>query len=122
MYEPRDPIPYPPDPRSQPIVLGMANGTYVFAVSENRQIYVLPDGPHLHPKIFGNAQPVHYAGDLTVQGDTIVDITNLTGTFNCGDPQGLLEVADLLRELGFQLPDNAVKFFPPDGSRPRVLE
>ena len=87
----------------------------------NGEIYVLPDGPHLHPRVLGGAQPALYAGDLTVENANIRDVTNLSGTFQFDDPHGLLDVADELIRLGFTVEPNAVRFFPPDGSRPVIL-
>jgi hypothetical protein len=50
-----------------------------------------------------------------------VNVTNLSGTFQCDDSDGLLEVAAELRRVGFVVEPGAVRFFPQDGSRPRVL-
>ncbi len=78
-------------------------------------IYALPDGPHLHPKILGLAQPVLYAGDLTIMNGVITEVTNCSGTFQCDDRNGLRTVAIQLESLGFSLTRGAVRFFPSDG-------
>ncbi len=122
MREPLDDAPYPQDSRSRPLVIGVESGTYVVVQDEKGVVYVLPDGPHRHPKVLGGARPAMYAGDLTVESDIIKDVTNLSGTFQFDDPDGLLSVADKLRELGFTVANGAVRLFPSDGSRPIVLQ
>lgn len=122
MYEPLDSTPYPRDRRSESIQPDIEDGNYVYVLDVAGVVHVLPDGPHRHPKVIGQAQPVRYAGDLLVRAGTIVDVTNLSGTFVCDDPDGLLIVTAELRRLGFTVPAGAVRFFPHDGSRPRILE
>ena len=43
-------------------------------------------------------------------------MTNLSGTFQFDDPQGLLALATQLEVLGFVIEHAAVRFFPMDGS------
>ena len=88
----------------------------------NGTVHVLPDGPHLHPKVLGGVWPALYAGDMTVRGGSVVDLTNLSGTFQFDDEDGLREVAGELRRQGLAVQSGAVRFFPADGSRPVVLE
>jgi hypothetical protein len=95
--------------------------TYVYVQDENGVVYALPDAPHRHPRVLGLARPAMYAGDLTVNQGKIIDLTNLSGTFQCDDPDGLLNVAAVLRQLGFEIELGAVRFFPIDGSRPVIL-
>ena len=121
-YPPLDQTPYPRDPRSREAVLGLPDGNYVFVQDEQGVIHVLPDRPHTHPRVLGTARSAKYAGDLRIEDGTISDVTNLSGTFQCDDPEGLREVARALRSLGFVVRPGAVRFFPQDGSRPRVLE
>jgi hypothetical protein len=85
-------------------------------------VYVLPDGPHLHPMVLGGGQPAAYAGDMTIRGGRVVDLTNLSGTFQFDDEAGLKAVAEALRQQGLTVEQGAVRFFPADGSRPVVLE
>lgn len=82
----------------------------------------VPDGPHLHPKILGGGKPALYAGDLTVHHGKIIDLTNLSGTFQFDDEDGLRKVAHQLRQQGIDIEVGAVRFFPPDGSAPVILE
>ncbi len=58
---------------------------------------------------------------MTVRGGRVVDLTNLSGTFQFDDEEGLREVAAELRRQGLQVEPGAVRFFPTDGSAP-VLE
>ena len=122
MKAPLDTTPYPRDPRSTPIGAGIADGGYVYVQDANGIVYVLPDGPHLHPKVLGGVQPAAYAGDLTIQGGKIWDLTNLSGTFQFDDEDGLRAVAQQIRLQGIEVEPGAVRFFPPDGSRPVILE
>ena len=121
MKSPLDPMPYPRDSRSQPIHAGLPDGGYAYVQDLDDTIYVVPDAPHVHPVILGGGCPAKYAGDLTIDRGKIVDVTNLSGTFQCDDPDGLLDVAAELRRIGFVVETGAVRFFPQDGSRPRVL-
>ena len=122
MKHPLDKTPYPKDPRSCPITASIPDGGYVYVRDVNGTVQVIPDGPHLHPKILGGGQPALYAGDLTIQGGDVVDLTNLSGTFQFDDEAGLREVGEELRQQGLVVAKGAVRFFPADGSRPIVLE
>lgn len=122
MKQPLDKTPYPKDPRSVPIQPGIPDGGYVYVQDGFGTVHVVPDGPHMHPKVLGGAQPAGYAGDLTVQNGKITDLTNLSGTFEFDDEAGLREVADQLRQLGLIVEPGAVRFFPADGSPPIILE
>lgn len=118
---PLDPFPYPQDPRSKPIRPGIDDGIYVYVQDVDGDIYLLPDGGHLHPRVLGHAKPALYAGDLRVVQGKIVDVTNLSGTFQFDDPSGLLRVVRSLERSGFEIRKGTVRFFPMDGSVPRVL-
>lgn len=122
LHPPTDQTPYPRDPRSRPINIGLPDGNYVFVQDELGVIHELPDGPHTHPRVLGAGRSAKYAGDLRIEDGTIRDVTNLSGTFQCDDPEGLREVVGALRGHGFVVRPGAVRFFPHDGSRPRILE
>src|SRR5262245_5449152 len=122
MKAPLDRTPYPRDPRSQPIRPDIPDGGYVYVQDTNGVIHVVPDGPHLHPRVLGGAAPALYAGDLTIRGGNVWDLTNLSGTFQFDDEAGLLGVARELRQLGIHVEPGAVRIFPADGSPPIVLE
>lgn len=62
------------------------------------------------------------AVDLTIRGGRVVDVTNLSGTFEFDDPEGLKAVAEELRRSGLAVVTGSVRLFPSDGSRPVVLE
>lgn len=122
MKQPLDKTPYPKDPRSTPIDSSVSDGCHVYVQDSTGIIHVAPDGLHMHPKVLGGALPALYAGDLTVQGGEIIDVTNLSGTFQFDDEAGLRQVAAELRRLGLIVRASAVRFFPASGSRPVVLE
>ena len=60
---------------------GVADGEDVYVQDLNEEIWILPEAPHRHPKVLGQALPALYAGTLRIAGDTIVELTNLSGTF-----------------------------------------
>jgi len=119
---PLDSFPYQRDSRSKALATIIEDGLYVYVQDINGTIYVLPDGSHLHPKVLGNIAPAIYAGDMRINKGRIADVTNLSGTFQFDDPQGLLSVATQLEALGFVVEDGAVRFFPIDGSPPCILK
>ncbi len=118
---PLDSFPHKRDSRSRAIATSISDGIYVYVQDVDGTIYVLPDGSHLYPKVLGNASSASYAGDLRIKKGRIADVTNLSGTFQFDDPQGLLSVATQLEVLGFVIEHEAVRFFPMDGSSPSVL-
>ena len=122
MKNPQDPTPYPQDPRSRPIARSTSDGGYVYVRDDSGTVWVLPDGPHMHPLVLGGARPAMYAGDMTIRGGRVVDLTNLSGTFQFTDEAGLRDVAAELRRQGLLVEAGAVRFFPADGSRAVVLE
>jgi hypothetical protein len=121
LYPPLDPFAYPADPRSQIANPALSDGLYAYVQDLNGRVWVLPDQPHIHPKILGLGQPAMYAGDLRIEGAEVVDVTNLSGTFQCDEPAGLLAVADQLVRHGLRIRPRATRFFPADGSPPWVL-
>lgn len=118
---PLDVFPYPRDSRSRPITTNIDDGVYVYVLDTLGVVHVLPDGPHHHPKVLGNAEPALYAGDLRIELGEIIEITNLSGTFQFDDPDGLVAVAEQLFDQGFDFADDAIRFFPNDGSLPQIL-
>jgi hypothetical protein len=113
MKLPLDKTPHPRDPRSLPIDASTPDGGYVFVQDASGIIFVLPDGPHLHPKVLGGGLPALYAGDLTVEKGKVAEVTNLSGTFQFDDEAGLRAVAQQLRLQGLNVEPGAVRFFPP---------
>jgi hypothetical protein len=118
---PLDPFPYEQHKDSVALHLGLADGCYVYVQDVNDIIHVLPDGPHRHTRVLGNASAANYAGDFEITKGCILDLTNLSGTFQFDDRQGLLKIAAKMESLGFAIQPSAVRFFPVDGSRPVVL-
>jgi hypothetical protein len=119
---PLDAFPYDRDERSRALTPDIEDGVYVYVQDVDGVIYVLPDGPHLHPKVLGKASPAIYAGDLRIEQGAITDATNLSGTFQFDDPDGLLALAAELETVGFVIRTGVVRFFPIDGSPPRILK
>src|SRR5262249_29255931 len=122
MKAPLDKTRYPKDPRSVPIGAGIPDGLYVYVRDLQGVVHVVPDGPHMHPKVLGGAEPAMYAGDLTIEGGRVTDLTNLSGTFQFDDEAGLRAVAEQIRRQGVEVAQGAVRFFPPDGTGPVILE
>lgn len=100
----------------------LPDGGFVFVQDVQGTVFVLPDGPHLHPKVLGGGKPARYAGDLTIQSGKVSDVTNLSGTFQFDDEEGLKEIAEQIRRQGVEIEVGAVRFFPSDGSLPVILE
>jgi hypothetical protein len=93
----------------------------VYVQDVDGRVYVLPDGSHMHPRVLGNASPAIYAGDIRIEDGRVADVTNLSGSFQFDDPAGLLELARHIELLGLVIENAAVRFFPMDGSAPRIL-
>ena len=121
LYRPLDRFPYPANPDSRLADGTLLDGLYAYVQDASGNVWVVADQPHIHPKILGLGQPAMYAGDLSIQGGEVIDVTDLSGTFQCDDPAGLLMVADQLIRLGLTIHARAVRFFPADGSPPCVL-
>ena len=122
MKEPLDHRNYARDKRSVPIHVNLPDGCYVFVRDVEGTVFVLPDAPHLHPKVLGHGSPAKYAGDLTKLGHVIKELTNLSGTFQFDDAEGLLEVVATLESLGFTIEPGAVRLFShTDGRRPKII-
>ena len=122
MKWPLDRTPYPKDPRSVPVSANCADGGYVYVQDINGTVFVVPDGPHLHTNVLGGGRPALYAGDLTIAGGKVIDLTNLLGSFRFDDEEGLKDVAEQIRQQGVGAEAGAVRFFPADGSRLFILE
>jgi hypothetical protein len=120
--KPLDPFPYRRDSRSRLIDSDLADGSYVYVRNEQGQIFVLPDGPHRHPRVLGGGAAALYAGDLRIEAGVVTELTNLSGTFQFDDAHGLLEVAALIRAVGLTIEPGRVRLFPNDGARPIILE
>lgn len=114
---------YARDPGSQALRIDVPNGCYVYVQDLDGTVYVLPDGQHKHVYVLGEVKPALYAGDMTIENGVIRDLTNLSGTFQFDDPQGLLAVAHAIRSLGIPIDRGAVRLFSHvDRLPPVVLE
>jgi hypothetical protein len=123
LKRPLDRTPYDRDPRSCLLSTATQDGRYVYVVDAARQIRILPDdGPHLHPKILGNALAAWYAGEVVLMNHAIVELTNCSGTFQFQSQRGLIETARLAERLGLVIAADALIFHYFDRiSRPKVL-
>jgi len=119
---PLDPYPYRRDSRSRLVGDDLADGLYVYARDVQGQIFVLSDGPHRHPRVLGGGQPALYAGDLRIESGVVVELTNLSGTFQFDDVDGLRDVACELRTTGLSVAPGKVRLFPNDGGSPLIVE
>ena len=94
--------------------IGELAGRYVFVVDLLQEIYVAPDGHHMHPRVLGMVRDALYAGEIHIDRQGHVDeITNCSGTFQFGSKSSLCCVASHLRQIGFAVA--SVIWFPPDG-------
>jgi hypothetical protein len=118
---PLDSFPYPQDPRSRHADANLSDGLYAYVQDDQGVVWVVPDGPHVHPKVLGGGRWAMYAGDLRIMQGKIEDITNLSGTFMFDEPGGLVAAADELIRQGLVVQPGAVRFFPSDGPPPKVL-
>ena len=121
MQSPLDGTRYPRDPRSAPLTAALPDGLYVYVQDGYGIVHVLPDGLHMHPKVLGNAEPALYAGDMTIASGRVVDVTNLSGTFQFDDEAQLRAVAVQIRHQGMVVEAGAIRYFPADGSGPVIL-
>ena len=122
MKYPLDDRKYERDVRSRAITSQLPDGAYVFVRDVDGTVYVLPDGPHQHPKVLGSGKPALYAGDFSKRGNIVTDLTNLSGTFQFDDATGLLSVATALEEIGLAIQTGAVRLFShTSGNRAEIL-
>lgn len=119
---PLDPFPYRRDSRSRLIGDDLSDGLYVYVRDVQGQVFVLPDGPHRHPRVLGGGRAALYAGDLRIEGRVIIELTNLSGTFQFDDIDGLRDVAGELKRAGLTIEPGCVRLFPNDGGRPMIVE
>ncbi len=119
---PLDDYEYDQDPNSCPISPKLSDGDYVYVRDLDGAVWVLPDGPHQHVKVLGGGKPALYAGDLTIENGFVTDLTNISGTFEFDDAEGLLAVAKALESTELQVLAGAVRLFSfRVPARPRVL-
>ena len=86
-------------------------GAYVFVQDCDGEIWVLPDGNHLHPYVLGRSRPAVAAGELIVEENGIVvALNNLSGTFQCA-PDCLFTAIGGLIMQGAKIAPDAVSFF-----------
>ncbi len=118
---PLDPFPYDQDPQACRIHRALPDGLYVYVQNLQGEIWVTSDGPHQHPRVLGKARAALYAGDLSIEDGKITELTNLSGTFLPDHENGLRAVHENLLQQGWIVESGGVRFFPADGTRPRIL-
>jgi hypothetical protein len=83
-YMPQDTTRYRRHPDSRRFSPDLDPGVYVYVQACDGIVWVLPEGPHLHPRVLGRTRPAVAAGELTVEANgRVVLINNLSGTFRC---------------------------------------
>ena len=86
----------------------MADGVYVYVQDCDGTIWVLPDGPHRHPRVLGGGRPAVAAGELILgEGGEVLSVNNLSGTFRCAPDCLLVAVGGLVRQ-GARVTANAM--------------
>src|SRR5687768_12015386 len=93
---PSDPFPYEKLPNSRPFDASVQAGTYVYVQDQKETFWIAENGIHLHPRILGGAQPVAAAGELVVKDGMVVEVDNVSGTFQFG-PETLPQVIEALQ-------------------------
>lgn len=107
--KPRDRHPYKRHPESRECSTAIEAGEYVYVQDEQGVVWVAPNGPHHHPRVLGAAKPAAAASELILdEGVKVVEVNNLSGTFRFG-PETLDPVVEALRQLGFEVPEDAIK-------------
>jgi hypothetical protein len=83
-------------------------GKYVYVQNCDGKVWVAPDGPHMHPRVLGSARAATAAGELVLErSGLVVDINNLSGTFQC-KPDSLLAAVGGLIMQGARIAPEAV--------------
>jgi len=118
---PLDRFRYLRDVDSRPLRSNELPGDYVYVVDLDETIHVAPNGPHMHPKVLGNAGSALYAGEISIAAPGEVDsVNNSSGTFRFKSQQSLCCVVLGLVRLGFRV--HEAIWYTPDGSmRPQRL-
>jgi hypothetical protein len=108
---PGDTYPYSKAPTSRPLSPSVEPGTYVYAQDANGVVHVMPDAPHMHPRILGGGQPAAAAGEIVIGPDRVVtEINNISGTFQ-HDAGVLPVVQSFVEAQGLRVAPGAIKPF-----------
>jgi hypothetical protein len=62
----------------------LQSGTYVYVQDADGVVWIVEDGVHRHPKVLGGAQPATAAGELIMQNGVVIEVNNVSGTFQFG--------------------------------------
>ncbi len=107
---PSDTFPYEKLPNSRPFDAGVASGTYVYVQDPNGTVWIAENGIHLHPRILGGGRSVAVAGELVVKNGVVIEVDNVSGTFQFG-PETLSQVIDALLRQGASVAADAARPF-----------
>jgi hypothetical protein len=83
-YVSKDPRRYRQREDSVPFSRMLPAGEYVFVQDCSGEVWVLPDGLHVHPYVLGRAKPAVAAGEMSIEDNGVVTrLNNFSGTFQC---------------------------------------
>jgi hypothetical protein len=106
--EPGDPFPYERLSESGPFDSTVVGGKFVYVQDADGVVWIAEDGNPRHPKLLGGA--VAAAGELVLYDGVIVEVNNVSGTFQC-DPDTLPQVIEALQSQGGTVASDAVRPF-----------
>jgi hypothetical protein len=105
-YVPKDLERYKRHPGTVPFSVELPAGSYVFVQDVFGEVWLAPDGSHVHPKILGRVQPAVAAGELTLLANgEVASINNLSGTFQCPPDSLLVAIGGLIKQGAAVRPD-----------------
>ncbi|MEX2140232.1 MAG: hypothetical protein WD894_13285 [Pirellulales bacterium] len=107
---PGDPYPYDKLAESRPFDVSLPTGVYVYVQDGQGTVWIAEDGVHRHPKVLGKAQPAAAAGELVVDDGVVVEVDNVSGTFQFG-PETIPQVIEALRRQGGTVAADAARPF-----------
>jgi hypothetical protein len=100
-YVPRDLVRYRRHERSTPFSANLPAGVYVYVQDCAGEVWVAPDGVHMHPRVLGGARPAVAAGELTLgENGEVLSINNLSSTFQCAPDCLFLVVGGIISQGG----------------------
>jgi hypothetical protein len=102
---------YPQSPLSKPANPLIEPGEYVFVQDADGIVHVVPNSPHMHPRVLGGGQPAAAAGEIVVDANGVVtELNNISGTFQ-HSPGVLNAVKEALERAGIPVDPNAIRPF-----------
>jgi hypothetical protein len=107
---PSDTFPYEKLPNSRLCDAFVHDGSYVYVQDPSGGVWIAENGIHLHPRILGGGQSAAAAGELLVKNGNIIEVDNVSGTFQFG-PETLPQVIDALQRQGARVAADAARPF-----------